>query len=47
MIEAKSLGGFDRSGLAGFFDFVDLFFGVAAGFGKEYLGAFDGWGLDL
>ncbi len=47
MIESESLGGFDIGFLAGFFDFVNLFFGVAAGFGLEDLDAFDAWGVDV
>ena len=47
MVKTEGLGSFDVGLFAGFFDFVDLFFGVAAGFGEENLDAFDAGGFDM
>ena len=47
VVETKSLGGIRGGFVAGFFDFVDLFFGVAAGFGKEDFATFDTGGFDI
>ncbi len=41
MVKTEGLGGIRGGFVAGFFDFVDLLFGVAAGFGKENFAAFD------
>ena len=47
VVETESLGGFSGGFVTGFFDFVDLFFGVAAGFGEKNFGAFDKRGFDV
>ena len=47
VVESESLiGGFDGC-IASFDEFVDLFLGVAASFGKKYFGAFDRRGFDF
>ena len=46
VVETKGLTGIGF-GFGGFYDLVNLFFGVAASFGKEDFGAFDGGGFDI
>ncbi len=47
VVKTEGLGGFNCGFVASFSDFVDLFFGIAAGFGKENFGAFDKRSLDV
>ena len=47
MVKTEGLAGFDIGFFASFFDFVDLFFGVTAGFSEEDFGALDAWGLNI
>lgn len=47
MIKAEGLSGFDGRFFAGFFDLIDLLFGVATGFGEKDFVTFDTRGLNV
>ena len=47
MVKSEGLVGRFDGLVASFDEFVNLFFGVAAGFGEKDFGTFDGWGLDF
>ena len=47
MVKTESLGGIRGGFVAGFFDFVDLFFGVTAGFSEKDFATFDARSFDV